>query len=193
MKKTQKRSLGIKNSRLLLILVSCAALLIGGVAGYQLGYGNAAKPVRSGSTAVATPGIFFGPSTTTANVGDVVVLQIRANSGTEPVNAVQASLTYPATVLEFVALDTSQSAFAIEAQSSQTTGSVTVVRAVSGGAELTGEQPVATISFRVIQKAEATIQFDATTALVSASTNQNILTTSNSKGTAQIQPPRGKR
>ena len=46
--------------------------------------------------ASAAPNLFFNPSTTQVVSGQMVTVQVREDSGSTPVNAVQANISYPA-------------------------------------------------------------------------------------------------
>lgn len=169
--------------------IAAAVVFFGAIAAWQLVAGEAAKPVRP----VAVPGIYFSPSSITANVGDIVTVEVRENSGTSTVNAVQANILYPASILEYVSVDAATSPFNIQAQSTQTSGEILMARGVGGGATLTGDQHVTKVSFKVLQATTATLTYKTDTAVVSSDTNTNVLVDSNSKGTATIKPPRGNR
>src|SRR4051812_4395571 len=60
--------------------------------------------------------LYLSPSTLIVANGATFTVDIHESSGTEPVNAVQANLTYSETQLDFVGIDSSTSAFGTEAE-----------------------------------------------------------------------------
>jgi hypothetical protein len=151
------------NAAVLLIF----ALIIGGGGLYILFSHAAPTP----------PTIYLNPASQTLGPNGTFSVQVRENSGTTGVNAVQANFSYPSTLLTCSSIDVSASAFTVQAQSTCGSGQVTLARGVSGGsAALTGDQLVATINFTAGPTGgSATMAFTSGTALVSATTNQDIL------------------
>lgn len=151
---------------------SLAALII-----FVIIVGGGGLYILLSRAATTTPSIYLSPATTTVGPGGIITVQVRENSGSTGVNAVQANFSYPTSLLTCSTIDASTSAFGVEAQSTCTNGQVTLARGVSGGsAPLTGDQLVATITFTAATTGgTATLAFTSGTALVSASTNQDIL------------------
>jgi hypothetical protein len=104
-------------------------------------------------------------------------VQIRENSATTTVNAVQANISYPASLLTLVSVDTTGTAFSVEAQNTSGSGSVAMARGTCGGcAAVTGDQLIATLNFRTnAVGGAATAAFTSGTLLVSSTTNTDIL------------------
>lgn len=123
------------------------------------------------------PTVYITPATTTVGLSTAFTVQVRENSGTTGVNAIQANLSYPSSLLTCTTIDTATSAFGVQAQSSCSGGQITIARGVSGGAApLIGDQLVATLTFTAgTTSGSAAVAFSSGTALVSASTNQDIL------------------
>lgn len=130
------------------------------------------------SLAAATT-MFVSPASGNKNLGETFVVEVRANSDTEPVNAVRANLSFPTDKLQFVSIDTSASAYSIEAANtgSNSTGTVRMERGVSGGSSLTGNQLIARVTFQAVGLGAAAINVDATSVVVRSSDNTNILAT----------------
>jgi hypothetical protein len=123
------------------------------------------------------PTVYLSPASQSFKAGATFSVQVRENSGTTGVNAVQANFSYPTSLVTCTSIDASASVFGIEAQATCSAGQVTIGRGISGGsAPLTGDQLVATVNFTVgVTGGSAVMAFTSGTALVSASTNQDIL------------------
>lgn len=124
---------------------------------------------------LAAPTVYLTPETKSVTAGETVVLEVRMNSGTTTVNAVQADFTYPEAMLEFVAIDGAGSAFATIAPSTGGAGKVSIAR---GNIDpVSGDKLIAKVSFTV--KAGATgameLKFATGTALLDATTNTDLL------------------
>src|SRR6185312_11385019 len=85
--------------------------------------------------------------------------------------------SYPAGLVDFVSIDTTGTAFSVEAQSTGGSGTINIARGTCGGcAAVTGDQLVATINFKTKSTSgAAAVAFTSGTALVSSSSNQDIL------------------
>lgn len=124
--------------------------------------------------APAPPTIYLTPVTNTIAPGASFSIQVRENSGTTNVNAVQANFSYPTSLLTFVNIDTTGTAFTTSAPSSGGSGQVSIAAGVIGG--VTGDQLIATVNFTSNSTSgSAALAFTSGTALVSSSTNQDIL------------------
>lgn len=139
--------------------------LIVGAAGYLIIVSRAAPP---------PPTIYLTPTPQNFAINTTFTVDVRENSGTTAVNAVQANISYPATLVDFVSIDTTTSAFTTDAQATGGSGSVNIARGIVGS--LTGDQKIATITFRTkATGGTATMAFTSGTALVSATTNTDLL------------------
>lgn len=140
--------------------------LIAGIAGYFIITSEAAPP--------PPPTIYLTPSSQTFAVNTTFSIQVRENSGATAVNAVQANFSYNASLLDFVSIDTTGSAFTTDAPSSGGSGQVSIARGIVGN--LTGDQLVATVNFRTkTTSGAAAMAFTSGTALVNSTTNTDIL------------------
>jgi hypothetical protein len=128
----------------------------------------------------ATNQLYLSPSSGNVIEGNNVDVAVRMDSGTDPVNAVQANLTYDPTKLQFVSISAAGSAFGLEAQSAGGAGTVSIARATSGGAApVTGDQLVATVTFKaLVSGTTADVAFGSGSAVVNSDTNSNILVSS---------------
>jgi hypothetical protein len=119
--------------------------------------------------AVAGEMTLSAPSTS-LTTGQTVTLEVRENSGTAPVNAVQANVTYPADKVELDSIDSSASAFDIKADERNVGSTVFVARGKSG-AVLTGNQSVTKLKFKATAAGTAKISFADGTTIVRSDDN----------------------
>ncbi len=120
------------------------------------------------------------PSTTAVNLGDNVTVAVRENSTTQGVNAVGAVITYDATKLQYVSVSETGSAFGLVAETTSNTGSLTLVRATSGGAApVTGDQLVTTVTFKALAAGSVPLTLGTGSVLLRASDNTDILAVKN--------------
>src|SRR3990172_3001397 len=70
---------------------------------------NKIRELRSRAAGTAT--LYLTPASQNVNQNTNFTVQIRENSTTDPVNGVQANLTYDATKLDYIATDFTGSAF----------------------------------------------------------------------------------
>jgi chitodextrinase len=122
----------------------------------------------------ATPAVYLELPTQTLPVNTTFTVALRENSGTVGVNSIQANMTYPAGLLDFVSIDATGSSFSIEAEAFQSSGVIRVAR--GNTTAVTGDRLVANITFRTrTTTGAAAVSFTSGTALVNASTNVDIL------------------
>lgn len=134
------------------------------------------------------PTIYFNPPSQSYAVGSTFTIDIREDSGSTGVNAVQANVSYPANLLTFVSVaagTSAGSAFTNVAQSTGGSGTVSVGAGASCSASctpLTGDQLVAKVAFKVNTNGVANLSFSNGSALLSATTNQNIINSLSADG-----------
>jgi hypothetical protein len=97
--------------------------------------------------------LYLSPTNSTLKVGDSFTMSVRENSGYNPVNAVQAIITYPQNLLQLDSFSTSGSAFNINANSAAEGNVVTID--VGSIKSLTEDQLVANLIFQVISNGNA--------------------------------------
>ena len=117
-------------------------------------------------------------ATTEAN--QTITLKLYADSGTELVNTVQAVVNYPKSNLQLVSVDGTGSAFSNEvATDKSTAGVIKLARTVTNqAASVRGQQLVATLTFKTLNKVDASKQVTVDTDdsyLVTSSDNRNLL------------------
>jgi hypothetical protein len=146
------------------LLMVAFALLIS-VAGYFIIFSKAAPP---------PPTIYLNPASLVVGANGTFTIDVRENSGTTAVNAVQANFTYPTSLLTFVSLDTTTSAFSVQAENSAASGQVKLGRGTTTA--VTGDQLVGKVTFQAgATGGAANLAFNSGTALVNSTTNQDIL------------------
>lgn len=146
------------------------AVLFAGIGAFFIFNSSAAseKPAP-----VASVKMWLVPAAQTATVGSMSTLEIWEDSANEPVNAVQASLSFPADRVAYSGVDAAGSSFGVSAQSTAEGGKVTIVR---GSTEpLRGKQLVARVNFKM--QARGTVKIDLTnqSQILRSSDNINIL------------------
>jgi hypothetical protein len=127
----------------------------------------AAKPAPT----LTTPNLSLTPITS----GSTYSMQLWADSGTQPVNAVAANLTYPLDKLNFVKIDSTNSAYGVEATSKGGNGTIDIERGST--TPLSGKQLIATINFTALstRRTTAPVSFATGSLLLSSTTNTNVL------------------
>jgi hypothetical protein len=124
--------------------------------------------------APAPPTIYLQPQSLILGPNSSFSVEVHENSGTTAVNAVQANFSYPANLVDFVSIDSTGSAFGVQAQATGGNGSVAIARGST--TPLTGDKLVSKVNFKTkATSANAAMSFVGGTALVSSSTNKNLL------------------
>lgn len=119
-----------------------------------------------------TATLYLSPASGSVSKGSILTVSVRENSGNEPVNSVQANLSYPANLLDFVSISSS-SAWGVVAQNSGGGGSVQIARGALPA--VSGDQLVASVRFRAkTDSGTASINFASDSAVVSASSNKDV-------------------
>lgn len=116
----------------------------------------------------------LSPASSSPALGSSFTVTVNENSNTDSVNAVEADLTYDQSKLQFVSIDYSTSAFALQGTSSGGAGLISIARATTTA--LTGSHVVGVITFSAIGAGSANVNFAATSTLVKASDSTKIAT-----------------
>lgn len=130
--------------------------------------------------------LYLSPASATVNVGSNFSVAVRVNTGGDAVNAVQANLSYPASLLDFVSISGAGSAFEIQAESSGGNGQIRIGRGTVQ--PVSGDALVATITLKGKASGTATVSFNGDSAVVRSSDSANILSSTQS-GTYTVQTP----
>lgn len=136
-------------------VMAMALLVVGSVSYFGTSLNQGSKAATGGTLAIA-------PATATRTTGSTFTVAIRENSGTNPVNAVQASMTYNASQLQFVSVTEGTAFPTVAATSTSTPGLIRIGRGTAPGTTTTGDQIVASVTFRVLATSGTTsLAFDA--------------------------------
>ena len=113
-------------------------------------------------------------SSSRVSLGQNVVVTIVADAQSNIVNAIQANITYDTNDLEFISIDTSNSAFVIDVEAVNNNGVIKIAR--GNIVNLTGKMEVAKVIFKTINKTRrSNISFIDGTALIDSTSYLNIL------------------
>ncbi len=123
--------------------------------------------------AAATGSLTLATTTPVVHMGETISVEVREDSGSTLVNAVQAKVGYPASKLAVTKIDTSGSAFDIKADERDGGGTVYIARGKSG-ATLSGSQLVAVITFTTKGSGWSALSFRSGTAVVGATDNKAV-------------------
>lgn len=116
--------------------------------------------------------LYLSPASSSVAKGSILTVNVRENSGAEPVNSVQANLTYPAELLDFVSISSS-TAWGVVAENSGGGGSVKIARGALPA--VTGDQLVASVRFKAkTDSGTASISFASGSAVVSANSSTDV-------------------
>lgn len=164
---SEKLGLGSRHIRSAVSLL-IALLLIGSIS--YLGV----HTYRS-SHASSGPSIYATPSSASVTAGATLSVTLRSNSGSTGVNSVQASLNYDVDKLQYVGITEGGTFPVVAATSTGTPGVIRVGRA-NADREVTGDNAIVTVNFKVIGTGTGTISVDKSYSfLVNSTTNKDIL------------------
>ncbi|OGL38458.1 hypothetical protein A3B63_00485 [Candidatus Saccharibacteria bacterium RIFCSPLOWO2_01_FULL_49_22] len=139
--------------------------------------------VRPALAASAT--LYLSPASSSITNGSIFTVNVRENSGAEPVSAAEVHLTYPTDKLDFVSISSS-SAFNIVAANSGGGGNVNIDRGATPA--VTGDQLVASVRFKAkVSSGSATVSFGSSSKVVSLS--EQDITAGKSSGTYAFKAP----
>jgi hypothetical protein len=137
-----------------------------------------------GQAFAASGSLSLSPASANVSQGSTITINIYENSGADAVDSVQANLTYPANLLDFVSI-ASSSAFSVVAQSTGGGGGVQVARGALPA--VTGSQLVASVRFKAkANSGSAVITFAAGSTIVSGGAD---IPTSTKGSTITLTPP----
>lgn len=137
-----------------------------------IGYsGSLLVPLLNPTSVFAASASMSLSSAGSVTKGSYVTVSIRENSGSEPVNAAKATLSYPTAQLQFVSISSS-GAFSIVAANSGGAGSVNVDRGALPA--VNGSQTIASVTFKaLVDTGTAAVNFTAGQ-VISANSNADI-------------------
>ena len=111
-------------------------------------------PTQAGASAELS----LSPATKTVGIGETFSVDVLVNTNNQNVNTVAAYLTYDATKLQVISIDTAKSIFTIEAEKTfdSNTGKIKITRGKPTPGVNTTNGNVATINFRTLSAASLT-------------------------------------
>jgi hypothetical protein len=116
--------------------------------------------------------MYLNPASGSHSAGSTFTVQIKENSYTDMVNAVQADLTYPTAKLQFVSTSLSGTAFGVTASNSGGGGNVSI--ALGTITAVSGDKLIATVTFKALASGTASVTFKNSSAVLSSTTNTNV-------------------
>ena len=120
--------------------------------------------------------LYLSPAAKTVSAGTSITFQVRMNSGTNIISAVQADLSFDSAKLQYINSANTGAAFPLEAVTTPGPGSIQLTRSVPGGSlPVSGDQLVTTVSFRALVATGTTSITFGTGSLIATSTADNIL------------------
>lgn len=135
--------------------------------------GALGRKLQQGAAGNAGGKLYLTPASGSHIIGDTITLTIKENSFGTSVNGVQANLTYSAASLQFLSASTAGSAFTTTLQNTGGSGSVQIGVGLLAGST-SGDQTVATVSFRVIGSGSTSVTFAAGSIITAASDSSDI-------------------
>jgi hypothetical protein len=129
----------------------------------------------SSSFAAGNASLYVQPSSGTYTSGTTITVEVRVNTGGEDVNAVQADFSYSSSYLQYLSIDASGSAFAIDANSSGGSGNVSIARGNISNVN-SASALLAKVKFKALNNSgSATISFKDSSAIVRTSDSTDIM------------------
>ena len=145
------------------------------------------KKANPGAKAAGSSGkLLLSPTSASVTKGGAVTYTIKVDAKDRTVNAVQANLSYPTSYYGAVSIDSTSSAFSIEAASSASGGNITIARA--NFSPVSGVVDVAKITLNTIAAGSAPVTWASGSAVMDAVDNTNILGTSTGATTTITNP-----
>jgi len=160
--------------------LTIAVLIAAGLVAVAMGLGSVDKPYRSYAATGDQAVMFVGSSgSQEIEPGKKLTVQLYENSGSQSINAVQGSITYPADKLKLVSVKTDGDFPKEAATDTSTPGLIRVARSVNeANVVLQGLKKVVSLEFDVIPTAQGdvTLRVNKNASLVVRSTdNKNVL------------------
>jgi hypothetical protein len=122
----------------------------------------------------STATLYLNPANVKIKAGQPVTLEIWMDARNQPVNAVQANLNYPTDKFGFSNINSTGSAFEIEAESSGGNGLIKIARGHIGS--VSGVQLVAKVNLVAKSgKGNSSVNFASGSAIVRSTDNANVL------------------
>lgn len=119
--------------------------------------------------------MYISPSSQNVSVGDEFTAAIWVDVGSNYVNAVQANVSFDNSKLQYLSVDSSGSAFGLEAQTAIDGSTIKIARG-NIGSSLTGNNYVATVRFRAVDSVrKSQLSFASGSAVINSEILQDVL------------------
>lgn len=149
--------------------------------------GHNGKQASNSVQAAGSPAkLYLAPASASVVKGSNVTYTIKLDTGGSTVNAVQANLSYPTANFSAVTIDTSTSAFSIEASNTASGGSIVLARGALTA--VSGIVDVAKITLTTSAAGSPAVSWATGSAVVDSTDNSNILGTSTGATTTITNP-----
>jgi hypothetical protein len=177
--KSEKSEKTKKDNRLPIIVLLVVLVLIGLVA---ILHSNSKKEPSKSTTSsnasapniAANAKLYLKPSSDSVAAGGTMTFEVWVDTGGNPVNAVQANLTYPADKYDFGSIDSKGSAFEVQAMSTGGNGKINIARGHIG--DVKGPALVAKVNLVAkTSKGDAVVSFAEGSAVVRSTDHKDIL------------------
>jgi hypothetical protein len=120
----------------------------------------------------ANSSLYLAPVSQTVTANDTIVVTIKVNTGNDPVNAVQANLSYPMAIFDSVSI-ASTAQFDVVAENTASGGIIRIARGAS--TPIVGIADVAVITFHTFSSGTPAINFTSGSMIVRSTDNVNTL------------------
>jgi hypothetical protein len=133
--------------------------------------------------------LYLNPASSTVASLTTFNVAVRLNTA-DNVSMVRANLSYPASLIDFVSVSGAGSAFAVDGGSGGGTGTIYITRTNSSGVSVTGDQLVATLTFKSKTTAgAATVSFINNSSFVFRSSDYTNVLSGTNGGTYNVTAP----
>lgn len=123
--------------------------------------------IKNSSEAATGGALYVTPASTSNGVpGSNFTVTIRANTGTNPTNVVQAAVKYDPTKLQYVSIADSSVFPTVAATDTATPGLVRIARGTIAGKTVTGDNAVVTVTFKVLASGGTSISIDKAASMI---------------------------
>jgi flagellar basal body-associated protein FliL len=165
-----------KTNLMPIIALVIVLALIGIVAAVHSGSKSGSKKSSTSSTPVVSSNakLYLKPSSQQVASGGTLTVEVWVDTGGDPVNAVQANLTYPTDKFDFNSIDTKDSAFEVQALSKGGDGKISIARGHIG--DVKGPALVAKVVLVAkTDKGDGQVSFSDGSAVVRSTDHKDIL------------------
>jgi flagellar basal body-associated protein FliL len=165
-----------KQNKYMFIVLIVAVVLVGLLIALQTSHNSSNKSAKTTPAVSASQGnakLYVKTTSNQVSNGTSVTFEVWVDTADQPVNAVQANLTYPADKFDFNSIDAKGSAFEVQAMSKGGDGKISIARGHIG--DVKGQALVAKIVLAAKAKGDAKIEFTTGSAVVKSTDHTDIL------------------